>query len=169
MNLVDQPMLNIWGGGQLLAFSGSDGYTDCELLLRSMADIAAFEVKLPQMGGLVVADLAPPAASFIGSDHFELELRTGEKLRAATCAEIEKFQLKYSTFFEFYDDRCECDPPQLLRKGSNDVDLSPYHQAFSDYGWSATRYVDMLFSKTRVKAIEALDFTENKHLKTKGL
>ena len=76
-----------------------------------------------------------------------------EKLRATTCAEIEKFYLKYGTFFEFYDDRCECDPPQLLRKGSNDIDISPYHQPLSDYGWSATLYIDMLFSKKQSSVI----------------
>ncbi len=85
MNLTDKSILNIWGGGQLLAFSGFDGDTDCEkeLLLRSVTDIAAFEVKLPQTGGLLVADLAPPTACFIAGDHFELELRSGEKVRGA--------------------------------------------------------------------------------------
>jgi len=79
-----------------------------------------------------------------------------EKLRAKTCAEIEKFHSKYGTFFEFYDDRCECNPPQLLRKGINDFDLSPYHQPFSEFGWSATLYIDMLFSKTLVRGSNPL-------------
>ncbi|MFA6480308.1 MAG: hypothetical protein WCV67_18485 [Victivallaceae bacterium] len=81
-----------------------------------------------------------------------------DKPRAGTCAEVEKFHLKYGTFFEFYDDRRECDPPQLLRKGINDVDLSPYHRTFSDYGWSATLYIDMLFSKTGRKGLNTLGF-----------
>ncbi len=63
----------------------------------------------------------------------------------ATLREEEKFYLKYGTFFEFYDDRQECDPPQLLRKQKLDPDDSPYHQVFFDYGWSATLYCDMLF------------------------
>lgn len=63
----------------------------------------------------------------------------------ATLREEEKFYLKYGTFFEFYDDRRECDPPQLLRKQKLDPDDSPYHQVFFDYGWSATLYCDMLF------------------------
>ena len=54
-----------------------------------------------------------------------------------TAREEEKYYLKYGTFFEFYDDRRECDPPQLLRKGECSPS-KPYHQAFHDYGWSAT-------------------------------
>ena len=53
--------------------------------------------------------------------------------------------LKYGTFFEFYDDRRQCDPPQLLRKRSLDPDDSPYHQVFFDYGWTGTLYLDMVF------------------------
>ena len=66
------------------------------------------------------------------------------KLLAETVAEEEKFYLKYGTFFEFYDDRGECDPPELLRKGKCAPEISPYHQVFHDYGWSATLYIDML-------------------------
>jgi len=51
---------------------------------------------------------------------------------------------KYGTFFEFYDDRGECDPPELLRKGCCAPGESPYHQVFFDYGWSATLYIDMV-------------------------
>jgi len=50
---------------------------------------------------------------------------------------------KYGTFFEFYDDRGECDPPELLRKGRCAPEESPYHQAFFDYGWAATLFIDM--------------------------
>ncbi len=60
-----------------------------------------------------------------------------------TAREEEKYYLKYGTFFEFYDDRRECDPPQLLRKGECSPS-KPYHQAFHDYGWSATLYIDMI-------------------------
>lgn len=65
------------------------------------------------------------------------------KLLKETVAEEEKFYLKYGTFFEFYDDRGECDPPELMRKGTCDPS-KPYHQSFHDYGWSATLYIDML-------------------------
>ncbi len=67
----------------------------------------------------------------------------------ATLREEEKFYLKYGTFFEFYDDRRECDPPRLLRKQKLAPDESPYHQVFFDYGWSATLYCDMLFQMNR--------------------
>lgn len=62
-----------------------------------------------------------------------------------TTAEIERYFLAYGTFFEFYDDRMEIEPPKLLRKKKNIPDT--FHQAFFDYGWSATLYVDMIFSQ----------------------
>lgn len=68
-----------------------------------------------------------------------------DRLLRETMNEIEKFYLKYGTFFEFYDDRKECDPPQLLRKRSLDPDDSPFHQVFFDYGWTGTLYLDMAF------------------------
>lgn len=61
-----------------------------------------------------------------------------------TIETIEKNYLKYGTFFEFYDDKNEVDPPLLLRKMRNLPDS--YHQAFHDYGWTATLYVDMIYS-----------------------
>ena len=78
-----------------------------------------------------------------------------ETLIGSTMAELEKFYFKYGTFFEFYDDRCECDPPELLRKNACDADLSPYHQAFMDYGWSAALYIDMVFERAGGKAVQA--------------
>ncbi len=68
-----------------------------------------------------------------------------DQLLQNTMREVEKFYQKYGTFFEFYDDRRECDPPQLLRKTSLDPDDSPYHQVFYDYGWTGTLYLDMAF------------------------
>jgi glycogen debranching enzyme len=47
------------------------------------------------------------------------------ELRRKTVSEIEKFFLKYGTFFEFYDDRQELDPPQLYRKGKLAPEISP--------------------------------------------
>jgi hypothetical protein len=67
-------------------------------------------------------------------------------LRDRTQQEIETYCDKYGTLFEFYDDRGECDPPQLLRKGQCAPERSPYHQAFHDYGWTATLYVDLVHS-----------------------
>ena len=66
------------------------------------------------------------------------------KLREETVREVEKFYCTYGTFFEFYDDRGECDPPELMRKGSCSPS-DPYHQVFHDYGWSASLYIDMIW------------------------
>ena len=66
------------------------------------------------------------------------------RILSETVAGEEKFYLKYGTFFEFYDDRNECDPPLLCRKGKCAPEISPYNQVFHDYGWSATLYIDML-------------------------
>lgn len=67
-----------------------------------------------------------------------------EKLFADTVREEERMYARYGTFFEFYDDRRECDPPELLRKGKCAPGESPYHQVFFDYGWSATLYIEMV-------------------------
>ncbi len=64
-------------------------------------------------------------------------------LRQRTIAEIEQNYTRFGTFFEFYDDRGECTPPELLRKGVCRPDISPYHQVFMDYGWSGTLYIDL--------------------------
>jgi len=47
--------------------------------------------------------------------------------------------------FEFFDDRMEVEPPGLLRKRKNVPDT--YFQAFHDYGWTGTLYIDMVFEK----------------------
>ncbi len=75
--------------------------------------------------------------------------REAEKLIDQTMAELEKMYLKHGVFFEFYDDRCEVDPPELLRKGKNIP--NSFHQAFHDYGWTATLYIDFVFDKYRKK------------------
>ena len=68
-----------------------------------------------------------------------------DKLIEQTMAELEKMYLKYGTFFEFYDDRGEVEPPKLLRKGKNIP--NSFHQVFHDYGWTATLYIDFVFDK----------------------
>jgi putative isomerase len=67
-----------------------------------------------------------------------------QQIRARTTAEIEKFYDRYATFFEFYDDRQEVDPPMLMRKGKLAPHESPFHQVFFDYGWTATLYIDLV-------------------------
>jgi putative isomerase len=39
------------------------------------------------------------------------------------------------------------DPPALLRKGRCAPEISPYHQVIHDYGWTATLYLDWLYSQ----------------------
>ena len=62
-----------------------------------------------------------------------------------TLREQEKWYMECGTFFEFYDDRKEFEPRALDRKGKMPEIYDPYHQAFHDYGWSATLYLEMLF------------------------
>jgi glycogen debranching enzyme len=70
------------------------------------------------------------------------------ELRLKTTHEIEKFYLQFGSLFEFYDDRQEVSPPHLLRKGRCAPEISPYHQVFFDYGWTASLYVDWVFSQS---------------------
>ncbi len=67
-------------------------------------------------------------------------------LRRRTVEEIEKCTERFGVFFEYYDDRCEVDPPALLRKGKCAPEVNPFHQVFHDYGWTATLYADLIFS-----------------------
>jgi putative isomerase len=69
-----------------------------------------------------------------------------DALRAETLAEIERNFENYGTLFEFFDDRREVAPPDLHRKGRCAPEISPYHQVFHDYGWTATLYVDLLMT-----------------------
>jgi putative isomerase len=64
-------------------------------------------------------------------------------LDTATIKEIERTCASYGTFFEYFDDRREVEPPQLLRKGSCDPN-NPFRQAIHDYGWTTTLYVDLV-------------------------
>ena len=47
--------LNVWGPGQILAFSGLDGSTDFNngLVLRTAFDWTGFDIKLPEKGGTI--------------------------------------------------------------------------------------------------------------------
>ena len=71
-----------------------------------------------------------------------------------TMSELEKMYLKYGVFFEFYDDRNEIDPPELLRKGKNIPDT--FHQSFHDFGWSATLYIDFIFQKYHTNSMQKI-------------
>jgi len=64
-------------------------------------------------------------------------------IRQKTITGIERYFKKYGVFFEYYDDRDEIDPPQLLRKMENNPD-NPFRQVIHDFGWTFTLYVDFL-------------------------
>jgi len=70
-----------------------------------------------------------------------------DDLATETVAELVRWHSEYGTFFEFFDDRRELPPPKLLRKGRCAPEVSYYHQAFFDYGWSATLFVDLIASR----------------------
>lgn len=80
-----------------------------------------------------------------GFDRFGLA-DVAANLRGQTLREIEVFCEKYGVLFEFFDDRRKVDPPKLLRKGKCAPEESPYHQALHDYGWTASLYVDLVYS-----------------------
>lgn len=65
-----------------------------------------------------------------------------QALRARSLEVIETGCARYGTAFEYFDDRDETPPPELLRKGRLAPDASPYHQVFHDYGWTACLYLD---------------------------
>lgn len=73
------------------------------------------------------------------------------ELRCETANQIEKFCEQCGVSFEYYDDRCEVAPPALLRKGECSPGKSPYHQVFHDYGWTATLYADMIYSRSSIE------------------
>jgi neutral trehalase len=81
-----------------------------------------------------------------GLERYNL-VREAETLRQKTMHEIERMYSRYGVLFEFFDDEQAVDPPQLLRKGKCAPEISPFHQVFHDYGWTATLYVDMALSK----------------------
>jgi hypothetical protein len=64
-------------------------------------------------------------------------------LDEATVAEIEHYAARFGTFFEYYDDRREIEPPQMLRKGICDPN-NPFRQVIHDYGWTTTLYLDLI-------------------------
>lgn len=78
----------------------------------------------------------------LGLDRYGMKSEATQ-LRKRTITEIERGCEKYGTFFEYYDDRGEIDPPQLLRKGICDPN-NPFRQVIHEFGWTATLYVDLV-------------------------
>ena len=73
-------------------------------------------------------------------------LEDAEQLARDTVAEELKFFQLYGTFFEFYDDRREDDPPALLRKPQIALGDPVFGQPFRDYGWSATLFLELVLA-----------------------
>lgn len=76
-----------------------------------------------------------------GFERYGMKAEAGY-IRNETLREIERTCEKFGTFFEFFDDRGEVEPPHLLRKGENAPEKNPYRQVIHDFGWTATLYVD---------------------------
>lgn len=64
-------------------------------------------------------------------------------LDRASIGMIEESCGRFSTFFEYVDDRGQVAPPRLLRKGLCDP-ANPFRQVIHDYGWTATLYLDLI-------------------------
>jgi hypothetical protein len=67
-------------------------------------------------------------------------------LDAATIQEVQRSCAAFGTFFEYFDDRAEVAPPQLLRKGLCDPN-NPFRQVIHDYGWTTTLYLDLILRR----------------------
>jgi hypothetical protein len=73
-----QGVLDVWGAGQLLAFSGVDGPTPYahSLVLRTAPTGCGFLVNLPGEAALQLAD-SPPTRTFLSGDVFDLAHSAG--------------------------------------------------------------------------------------------
>ncbi len=71
-----------------------------------------------------------------------------DALRQITIQSIERAHQAHGVFFEFFDDRNEIEPPNLLRKRICDP-LKPFNQVIHDFGWTATCYVDFVLNRQK--------------------
>jgi hypothetical protein len=81
-----------------------------------------------------------------GFDRYGLH-DVANSLRQRTMQEIERHCDQFGVPFEFYDDRCEVPPGELLRKAKYDPARRPPGDVIHDYGWTATLYTDMVYSQ----------------------
>ncbi len=72
-------VLNVWGAGQLLAFSALDGATDYAdgLVLKTAEAGCGFDVMLPGKAAVSLSNV-PPRACLLAGDFFELILAQGQ-------------------------------------------------------------------------------------------
>lgn len=80
-----------------------------------------------------------------GFERYGME-NCSNSIRNRSIEEIEAKAEKYGTFFEYFDDRCEIDPPKLSRKGECAPEKNPYKQVIHEFGWSFTLYIDMVYT-----------------------
>ncbi len=78
LDLKADPVLNVYGGGQILAFSGLEDYTDLatDLVGRTAFDAAGIEIKSPAAATLRFDD-APPTETLLTGDSFEFSTSRG--------------------------------------------------------------------------------------------
>ena len=81
--ITESDSLNVWGGGQLMAFSGLDGPTDFDfgLTARTSFDATGLDIKLPDEARLVFSGERPTQAILAG-DFFDLQV-SGQRTRGA--------------------------------------------------------------------------------------
>ena len=75
-------------------------------------------------------------------------LSVAKELRQRTMIEVERWYLSAGCISEFYDQDGATSPEMLPRKGRLE-NMSPFHQAIHDYGWTTTLYADLVYSSLK--------------------
>jgi glycogen debranching enzyme len=156
---IDKPSEILASSGFLPLICGAASPSQAAQLVKHLNNPQTFKSTLP------VASIAKSCEEYYAKDMWRgpvwicvnwliaFGLRRYGHTKAAdsiihkTMAEQEKMYHKYGTFFEFYDDRGEVEPPQLLRKCLNPHEPQLPNQVFFEFGWSATLYIDMAFER----------------------
>jgi neutral trehalase len=138
----------------------------CGAADRRQAQALAAHLEDPQMFG---TEVPVPSVAACNGEHYSKDMWRGpmwanlnwliimglrrygfgelaESLKQQTMQVIEKYRERYGVLYEFYDDRDEVPPPELLRKGKCAPEEGSLHHVIHDYGWTATLYVDMAFA-----------------------
>ncbi|MDQ8206299.1 trehalase family glycosidase [Coraliomargarita sp. SDUM461003] len=155
---TDQQTAVLASSGFMPLLCGAPSQKRAEALEQNLFDPQRFGTALP-VASVAVCD----------SEHYEKDMWRGptwisinwliakgferygmencfRSIRDRSVEEIEAKAEKYGTFFEYFDDRCEIDPPKLSRKGVCAPEISPYKQVIHEFGWSFTLYIDMVYS-----------------------
>jgi putative isomerase len=86
-----------------------------------------------------------------GLERYEGLQDMAKSLDAMTTREVERKCEAYGTLFECFDSRSRIDPPFMPRKGRWDP-KSDIHTVVKEYGWSATLYLDRVFTAKNLKS-----------------